>query len=246
MTTAKKILDIGCGQGFNVYALSKKSQVIGVDLSEEDIKIARKRYGNLDFRVMDARALEFLDAFFDKIYAIDILEHVDDLNGVLTECCRVIKEGGKFIINVPAEKSEAWLLKIRPTYFKEIHHVRVFKNEENELENILRKFNLEVVKKKPRGFLQHIDLYWLFTRTKKSSTQLGIGNWRDTKMSMAIHLVLLFFDFSILSTPLKWVPIWIITLPIGFSISFFGDKIFPKSFYYEFEKLKKNSLHDKW
>jgi SAM-dependent methyltransferase len=167
---------------------------------------------------------------------MDILEHVDNLDLVLTQCARVVKKGGKFIINVPAEKSEAWLLKIRPTYFKEIHHVRVFRNKQNELENILQNLNFKLVKKIPKGFLQHIDLYWLFVHTSDSNTQLGIGNWRDTKISMFIHLGLLFFSIEVFKTPLKWIPIWLITLPVGLLLSFFGNKIFPKSIYYEFFK----------
>lgn len=234
----KNILEIGCGQGFNSYLLSKSNKVVGIDLSEDDLSTARKRYPGIDFRIMDSGKLTFDNGQFDEVYAIDILEHVDDLNGTLSECARVLKKGGKFIINVPAEKSEAWLLMLRPTYFQEIHHVRVFKNAKDELEIVLRKLNFELTKKKPRGFLQHIELYWLFTQTKKSNTQLGIGNWRDTKMSMVIHLGLLYFDPGVLKTPLRYIPIWIVTVPIGFLVSFFGNTAFPKSFYYEFVKIK--------
>jgi SAM-dependent methyltransferase len=235
----KNILEIGCGQGFNTYLLSKNenNKVVGVDLSDQNIKIANKRYKGVNFLVMDVSKLNFENEYFDSVYAMDILEHVDDLNSVLRECCRVLKQGGKFIINVPAEKSEAWLLKIRPTYFQEIHYVRIFNDKRNELENILQKFNFEVVKKIPRDFLHHIELYWLFTRKKKSSTQLGIGNWRDTKINMLIHIGLLFFDNDVFITPLKYIPIWIITLPIGTFINFFGNRVFPKSFYYEFVKI---------
>lgn len=235
----KKILEIGCGQGFNSYLLSKKkgNEIIGVDLFSPDIEIAKRRYPKVDFRVMNVEKLDFKDKVFDEIYAMDILEHVDNLEKVLTECIRVLKVGGKFIINVPAEKSEAWLLSLRPSYFNEIHHVRIIKNEKNELESLLDILNCTILDKKPRGFLQHVDLYWLFTRTKKSDTQLGIGNWRDTKMSMFIHIAVLFFDGSVLQTPLIWFPFWVITIPIGLPISFIGDRIFPKSFYYKFQKL---------
>jgi hypothetical protein len=39
-----------------------------------------------------------------------------------------------------------------------------------------------------------------------------------------------------LKTPLKYIPLWIITLPIGWLINSVGNMYFPKSFYYEFIK----------
>ena len=45
MSLPKKILEIGCGQGFNTYLFSqsKNNKVTGIDLSKEDISIAKER-----------------------------------------------------------------------------------------------------------------------------------------------------------------------------------------------------------
>ena len=233
----QKLIEIGCGEGFNSSVLQMKKNVLvtGVDLSEKNIKVAKERYPHINFLQMNVESLEFQEASFDEIYAMDILEHVDCLDSVIKECVRVLKVEGKFIINIPAEKSERWLLKIRPTYFHEIHHVRIFKHD--DLENLLSRYGFIVKYKKPKGFLQHIELYYLFTRNNKSSdSQLGIGHWRDSIATKLIHSSLIFFDPIVLKTPLKYVPFWIITVPIGFVINYIGNKIFPKSWYYEFEK----------
>lgn len=234
----KKILEIGCGQGFNCFIYSKKSKtkVYGVDFSKEDIRIAKSRYPSIEFKLMNAEKMKFKKNTFDVVYALDVLEHVDKLDKVIKEVNRVLKKNGKFIVNVPHPKSEEWLLKIRPTYFKEIHHVRIFKDE--DMEKAVLKNGFELVKKQNKGFLQHIELYVLFKRKIKSKGQVSIGSWRDNYFTKSIHAGILLTDPMVLYTPLKYFPIWIITIPIGVSINLIGGKVFPKSQYYEFKKIK--------
>jgi 2-polyprenyl-3-methyl-5-hydroxy-6-metoxy-1,4-benzoquinol methylase len=232
----KKILEIGCGQGFNTYILSKDkiNTVTGIDLSNTDIKIAKKRYPGVDFRIMNAERLAFKGNKFDKVIALQILEHVDNLDKVLSEIARVLKLKGKLVASIPFHKSERWLLKVRPTYFKEIHHVRVFKY--TELEKLCQDKRLIMIKKKRVGFLQHIELYLLFKRKISSNNQTSIGSWRDTFWTKTVHAVMLFFDPVCLQTPLKYFPIWIVTIPFGFIVNYLGNIFFPKSLDYEFIK----------
>jgi len=232
----KKILEIGCGHGYNTYLLSKnsKNKVVGIDFSKENIAISKQRYPRVDFQVMNAERMRFKDNYFDEIYALDILEHVDHLGKVIDEAKRVLKQNGVFKINVPYYKSEAWLLKVRPTFPKEIHHVRVFK--ENQLDRIMKKKKFKLAKKQRKGFLQHVLLYYLFKRRIVSDKQTSIGSWRDNYKTKFVFAFMLCFDPYILKTPLKYFPIWIVTVPIGEFISFFGNRIFPKSIYYEFVK----------
>jgi len=58
----------------------------------------------------------------------------------------------------------------------------------------------------------------------------------DTYFTKFVFVFMLLFDPFILKTPLKYFPIWVFTLPIGMFINFFGNKIFPRSVYYEFIK----------
>ena len=231
-----RILDLGCGDGFFSFVLSKRknNKVIGIDLSKESIKIAKKRYPNIEFKVMDIEKTTFTKAYFDEVYAMDVLEHVDHLNDALNEVERIIKKRGRLIINVPHPKSEKWLLKIRPSYFKEIHHVRIFK--EKELDSMITKMGFNLVLKKRMGFLQHLELYFLFKRRINSDKQTSIGSWRDSYLTKTIHAAMLYFDPMVLKTPLAFFPIWFITLPLGSAINFLGDKVLPKSIYYEFIK----------
>lgn len=238
MVKVMEILELGCGKGRNAAVLSKKpnTHVTGVDLSVENINTAKQSYPNLVFEVGSADDLNFPSDKFDEIYAYDIFEHVDDLPKCLAETARVLKSGGKLIINVPAPASERWLLKVRPTYFEEIHHVRIFEN--NDLQQQVEQNNLKLLKKQARDFSDHLILYYVFKTTKNSDSQLGIGNWRDSWMGRVLFGMHAFTKPSLVfSSPLKFIPIWLVTIPIGMLINSIGNKYFPKSMYYEFEKL---------
>jgi ubiquinone/menaquinone biosynthesis C-methylase UbiE len=64
------ILDVACGVGTNAdYMHSKDYRVIGIDLSRGMLKIARQRYPQLDFRLMDMRKMAFNESSFDGILA---------------------------------------------------------------------------------------------------------------------------------------------------------------------------------
>jgi 2-polyprenyl-3-methyl-5-hydroxy-6-metoxy-1,4-benzoquinol methylase len=98
-----KILDYGCGRGyFTHYLASKGNEVYGVDISEENIEYGRKHFPEVKYVLSSALPLQFEDGFFDEIYLMDVLEHVDDLHATLTEVTRLLTKGGKLTINVPA------------------------------------------------------------------------------------------------------------------------------------------------
>lgn len=228
----KTVLELGCGQGFNAYLQARKHRVVGVDISHPDLKIAARRYPGMPLVAMSGERLGFKDLVFDAIEARDLLEHVDDLEAALDEIRRCLKPGGEVVAEVPYWKSERWLTQIRPSYPREIHHVRIF--EENELEDLMSRRGFSLSRKKRRGFLSHLEFFFTFRGQKPSRTQLGIGNWRESPGKVILHLGLLYFNPLVLKTPLRYFPIWLITLPLGMAIDFLGNRIFPKSLCYRF------------
>ena len=98
--TSDRILEIGCGRGFLTREVQRLAPAtIGTDLNAE--AVANGVTGGL--RVMDARALDFADATFDKIYSFHAIEHIPDLAGVFAEMDRVLKPGGRVLLVYPAE-----------------------------------------------------------------------------------------------------------------------------------------------
>lgn len=234
-----RILDAGCGIGRFIYNLSKQRpqySYYGVDISDDNIAEARKNFPKINFQKMSVESLKFEDSFFEEVYSRDVLEHVDNVNATVSEMHRVLKQGGKLVVKLPAARSEKWLLKIRPTYFEEIHHKRIF--YEHDLENIVLPFGFQMIKKEPQGFLDHMLLYFLFKTTAVSETQLALGSWRGHPLGYIIGPIHAYLKPELVfHTWLKYVPIWIVTLPVGYLINFIGNRFFPKSVYFEFLKV---------
>ena len=232
-----RILEVGCGKGRNAYFLSKKKNVVvvGIDVVAENVFEARKTFLGVEFLQMSVEQLAFPDASFDKVYALDVLEHVDNLTLSVSEIVRVLKLKGKLIVNVPAAKSEEWLLRLRPSYHREIHHVRIFRG--SELVNTLAVYGLRQQRCKATAFLDHMLLYYLFTRSKISASQLGVGDWRGSVVGRIVFALHAYTKFDLVfQSWLKFVPIWVISLPLAWVVNSVGNRFFPKSMYYKFIK----------
>ena len=77
--TKPRILDAGCGTGCESMRLSNLgADVVGIDLSEESIKIARTRNPNCRFDLMDLKQLESSIGVFDGIVSLGVIIHIED------------------------------------------------------------------------------------------------------------------------------------------------------------------------
>jgi SAM-dependent methyltransferase len=97
-----RILDIGSGTGLNLRILEEYGKVFGIERSTEAIGFLKKR-GLSDIACADAReSLPFSNDTFSAVTCLDVLEHVDDDEFLLSEMYRVCKPGGNLVITVPA------------------------------------------------------------------------------------------------------------------------------------------------
>ena len=96
------ILDAGCGTGGLALKLMKLGNVVGVDMSDEALKFARKR----KIKVVKASIsrLPFAEGSFDVVTNIDVLGHEAVKNDVLAiaEMGRVLKNSGILIVRASA------------------------------------------------------------------------------------------------------------------------------------------------
>lgn len=95
------VLDVGCGTGMNYQVLSPLGETFCIDVSESAILYSRRRGLTLLARSSVDR-LAFVDASFDLVTALDVLEHIDEDVVALRELRRVMKRGGLLMITVPA------------------------------------------------------------------------------------------------------------------------------------------------
>lgn len=96
-----QILDVGCGSGALLGMLGAKGfQVTGLDFSPEASAIALREHG---VRVVVGSLAEarFADRSFDVVTLFHVMEHVPDPAPVLAEVARILKPGGRLIVQVP-------------------------------------------------------------------------------------------------------------------------------------------------
>jgi 2-polyprenyl-6-hydroxyphenyl methylase/3-demethylubiquinone-9 3-methyltransferase len=110
-------LDLGCGGGLLCEPLARLgAQVTGIDASERNIATAR-RHGEgqglaIDYREGTAEALADQGARFDIVLALEIVEHVADVELFLESCGRLVRPGGLVFLSTLNRTAKSWALAI--------------------------------------------------------------------------------------------------------------------------------------
>ncbi len=151
------ILDLCTGTGANAVRIGAKipnTRLIGVDLSQEMLKIARKKarknaVHNIKLYQMDATDMRFKDKCFDKIFISLVLHELDDelAQKLILEARRVLKDDGEIIITEWEPSKELWrrilfapIAMLEPKPYKEF--------VKKDLDMYFKKFGMEVVETK--------------------------------------------------------------------------------------------------
>lgn len=113
-----RALDIGCGGGFLAEEFARLGcQVVGVDPSTVSIETARRHATatdlDVDYRVGSGERLPVADGEFDLAYCCDVLEHVSDLDAVISETARALRPEGIFLFDTINRTVASRLLAIK-------------------------------------------------------------------------------------------------------------------------------------
>jgi ubiquinone/menaquinone biosynthesis C-methylase UbiE len=112
-----RVLDAGCGAGVPVTrTLSQTFQVVGVDFSEEQIKLARELVPEAEFICGDITELNFPDESFDAICSYYAIIHIPRKEhwDLLQNFHRMLKPAGLALLcmgfsDLPEDIDEDWL-----------------------------------------------------------------------------------------------------------------------------------------
>lgn len=98
----KDVLEVACGGGMGLGYLAKKAKkVVGGDIDEKILEIAKDTYkgrDNIEIHRLDAENLSFEDNSFDVILLYEAIYYLAQPERFIKEAKRVLRKGGKLII----------------------------------------------------------------------------------------------------------------------------------------------------
>jgi SAM-dependent methyltransferase len=102
----KKVLDAGCGEGYNTRILAERgAQVAGVDVSKRMVELAvqeeQRNPLGISYGVASVSDLSFIeDESFDTVISFMALMDAADYDGSIKEFFRVMREGGDLYFSI--------------------------------------------------------------------------------------------------------------------------------------------------
>jgi 2-polyprenyl-3-methyl-5-hydroxy-6-metoxy-1,4-benzoquinol methylase len=98
-----RVLDVGCSTGNFGEALERirGCEVVGIDIFENDVEVARTRITRAEVRDVTVAA-DLADlGTFDVVVFADVLEHLVDPRAALRSCASILAPGGTVLYSIP-------------------------------------------------------------------------------------------------------------------------------------------------
>lgn len=99
----RKALDLGCGDGYWSRRLQKANWVV-TSADGYDMRLPKAQQLNFEEK------LPFPDNEFDLIWCSEVIEHIHNVEQLITEMRRITKSGGRIITTTP--NSSFWLYRV--------------------------------------------------------------------------------------------------------------------------------------
>lgn len=111
------LVDIGCGGGLISEPMARLgASVTGIDASETNIHVARLHAQGaglaIDYRAATAEQLSLEGTQFDVVLALEIIEHVADIELFYDSLCHLVKPGGLLILSTLNRTAKSYALGI--------------------------------------------------------------------------------------------------------------------------------------
>jgi 2-polyprenyl-6-hydroxyphenyl methylase/3-demethylubiquinone-9 3-methyltransferase len=111
------LVDIGCGGGVLSEPLARLgAEVTGLDPAPTNIAVARAHAGKsglaIDYREDTIEALVAAGERYDIVLAMEVVEHVADVEAFVAACCAAVKPGGLLVMATLNRTLKSWALAI--------------------------------------------------------------------------------------------------------------------------------------
>ena len=110
-----RVLDLGCGNGTKIARLADRFDVVGVDISEQQLRLARATLESPTFVRADFTELDFPAESFDAVTALYSIVHVprDEQPALFARILEWLKPGGFFLASLShvggEDRIDEWL-----------------------------------------------------------------------------------------------------------------------------------------
>ncbi len=136
----KKVLDIGCGNGYGTALMAESAkEIVGLDYDEQTVANNNKVYNsisNISFKRATIPPIPFDAGAFEVITAFQFIEHIAERREFIKECLRVLIPGGTLLVTTPNVKKS---LARNPFHV----HEYTFAEMEQELKSLGASFELQ-------------------------------------------------------------------------------------------------------
>lgn len=155
-----KLLDYGCGDGQFLNRIYDYCEIAcGIDICDLAIEKAHHSYPSLELKLISDHKIPYEDNYFDTACAIDVLEHIVDIESVFEELNRVLKLKGNLLIATnEITRIKIILIALRHLddyFYPASPHVRYFTRQ--NLSDILNRKGFEIIEyKKNRTYFGFI------------------------------------------------------------------------------------------
>jgi ubiquinone/menaquinone biosynthesis C-methylase UbiE len=102
--SGQRVLDVACGTGTLTREIAarvgSKGSVVGVDINDGMLEVARRKAPNVELRQGSAESLPFDDNSFDAVACQFALMFFTDRRAAIWEMLRVLRPGGRMVVAV--------------------------------------------------------------------------------------------------------------------------------------------------
>ena len=148
------VLDVGCGGGILAESMARLGALVsGIDVVEKNIVVAEQHAKGsglaVDYQLVTVEELAGTGVQFDVVLNMEVVEHVQDLEGFLASSCRLLKPGGMMFVATINRTLLAWLVAIVGAEYvlrwmpKGTHRMAMFRKPA-EIRNLLAHNHLRV------------------------------------------------------------------------------------------------------